>query len=196
MDDMGLFHGISDAKEVQSECVRMISDCSSTSSIDLAAFTIDRENIIVARREAASLGAKVRVLVDRKHTLRGTTRDQPKLLGELARLTTKVQARTLEGCSLRKEYESVGRRYATDFRGHMHCKFVRVDRELLIGSCNWTTSSRANFEACAKISLRETEGMEAFFNKMWHQAEDLTLEDVDTAMKNLASSSSSASSRR
>ena len=194
MDDMGLFHGILDAKEAQAECVRMIQDCSSASAVDLAAFTIDRRNIIQACREASSLGAKVRVLVDRKNTLCGSVRDQPKLLGELASLATKVQVRVLEGGSLQKEYEAVGRRYAVDYKGNMHCKFLRVDQELLLGSCNWTTASRANFEACAKITLRDAGYMEGFFDRMWEKATVLTPEDIDVAIKN--SSSPSSSSRR
>ena len=102
MDDVGLFHGVLDAKEAQAECVRMIQDCSSNSAVDIAAFTIDRRNIIQACRDASCLGAKVRMLVDRKNAICGSVRDQPKLLGELASLATKVQVRVLEGGSLQR----------------------------------------------------------------------------------------------
>ena len=159
--------------------------------MDIAAFTIDRQSIIQACRDAACLGAKVRMLVDRKNAICGSVRDQPKLRGELASRATKVQVRVLEGGSLQKEYQAVGRRYTTDYKGSMRCKFVRVDQELLLGSCNWTTASRANFEARVKITLRDDGRMERFFNAMWDQATVLTPEDIEAAIKYASSSSSS-----
>ena len=80
----------------------------------------------------------------------------------------------MEGLSLQREYEEAGRRYPTDYKGSMHCKFARVDRELLIGSYNWTTASRANCEACARITLRDANHMESFFGRMWDKAAALT----------------------
>jgi len=121
-------------------------------------------------------------------------RDQTRLMGELALPLTRVQVRIMAGGPLREEYAAIGRRYATDFVGNMHCKFVRVDHELLAGSCNWTTASRANHEACLKVILTTRTQMEAFFEKMWVQAEPLTRADVDAAVA--ARGSSSSSSRR
>ena len=129
-----MFHSFLHAKSAQAECVRMLTDCLSTSCINFAAFTIDRQDIIRALKEAASLGAQVRVLVDKKNTLRTKVRDQCRLMGELCLPTTRLEVRVLEGHSLRGEYAAAGRHYPSNFIGRMHCKFVRVDRELLMGS--------------------------------------------------------------
>ena len=191
VEDLGSVNALLDAKSAQAECLRMIRDCSSVSTIDFTAFTIDRADVVDALRDAASLGAQARVLVDRKNTLNGNVRDQLRLLGELALPTTRVQVRVLAGGSLRPEYTAVGRHYATDFTGHMHCKFVRVDTEVLIGSCNWTTASRANHECCVKVTLTTRTPAVDFFDSMWEQAAVLTQADVDAAARSGSASSSS-----
>jgi hypothetical protein len=41
------------------------------------------------------------------------------------------------------------------FGGAQHSKSLRVDMELLCGSCNWTGNSRGNYELAVAVSLNE-----------------------------------------
>eukprot|EP00969_Alexandrium_andersonii_P004958 215222-Alexandrium_andersonii.AAC.1 len=70
------------------------------------------------------------------------TRDQKVRLGELHEAGVEVVL--LQGREYSPEYRAVGR----DFRGlaHAHAKMLCADDCAIIGSCNWTTASRANHE--------------------------------------------------
>ena len=110
--------------------------------------------------------------------MKGNSRDQIRLLAKTASPGSREQIRIVEGRPLREHYEAIGRRYRTDYTGHMRCKFIRVDRELLIGSCNWTTASRGNWEACAKVLLHSPDEMERFFDKIWLKARPMAEAEI------------------
>ena len=60
------------------------------------------------------------------------------------------------GTNLSEHYREVGK---TPFggRGICHTKAVLADRLLVLGSCNWTTSSRGNIETDVMIKIFESE---------------------------------------
>ena len=101
---------------------------------------------------------------------------------------------------MQAEYAKVQRHYSTDFRGNMHAKCLRVDKEMLLGSANWTTASRGNYEMVVKLMLND-EGKEKairMFEECWERATPLTREDYEeaTCAKAALSGGSSSSTRR
>ena len=60
----------------------------------------------------------------------------------------------LKGGPLAPEYKKVGR--AVSGTGIQHAKTVLVDNMLVVGSCNWTVSSKGNSEISMLIRLHST----------------------------------------
>ena len=54
-----------------------------------------------------------------------------------------------------------------------------------MGSCNWTTSSRANWETdiYLRLSAVGQKGFEAFFQDMWEAGRDAAEEEVRAAQR-------------
>ena len=57
------------------------------------------------------------------------------------------------GSPIRPEYAAIGNLKVPDAVGIQHSKSIRVGPWLLSGSCNWTTSSRANLELDTLVQL-------------------------------------------
>ena len=113
----------------------------------LLAFTFDREDIALKLITAASSGSAVIGVFDKKMAVSGQTR---LMMGQLSRMAAGgVAVRVLEGDLTTADYEAVGRS-GQNFKGIQHAKGLLVYRRdeayALVGSCNWTTASRANSE--------------------------------------------------
>ena len=93
------------------------------------------------------------VVADRNFTLSGKTRDQLQRLQQLE--SNGARVRLASGYSCKDEYTAVGRRYSG--KGIVHGKVVHTEQESIIGSCNWTTSSRANVEVGLHVVLNKVE---------------------------------------
>ena len=112
---------------------------------------------------------------------------------------TRAQVRKLEGYNLRDGYSAVGRDYQNDFRGNLPAKYLRVNSGRLVGSANWTSASRGNYETVAKINLHAWENgvnhARDFFNYMWEAASGFTQANVGKALRarRMARSMSSSS---
>jgi len=181
--DLGMVQGLLAGPEAQGEAVRMLQDASSRSTIDMTAYSFDRRDMAKELLAAASLGAEVRVLVDQQMTMTGRTTDQLRMVSELALPVSRVKVRKLVGRSLADEYRKVGRNYTRDYLGQLHAKYLRVDDEALVGSCNWTTASRGNYEMVVKLNLNEDgrKTFKEFFEELWDRGTEFTSVDVDHA---------------
>ena len=128
----------------------------------LLGFTYDRPDVTGKLIELARGGTAVIVVVDKKSALSGMTKEMPGALMQMA--AQGVVVRVAEGDDSRAEYEAVGR-CSMGAKGVHHCKgiFVHLGLEAhtIIGSCNWTTSSRSGRELGVYLTLRG-EGVEYY----------------------------------
>ena len=102
----------------------------------LTAFTFDYEEVCQALVKAAARGVRVELYVDRNHTLTDATVMQPAQLS-----------------SLRKQGVVVYLTSSAQRGGIQHSKTILCDDTLLVGSTNWTNSSRSNHELSLAVSL-------------------------------------------
>eukprot|EP00974_Lingulodinium_polyedra_P102227 9898899-Lingulodinium_polyedra.AAC.1 len=117
----------------------------------LTAFTLDREDLGDALVALRKLGGTVRVLVDERNTLTGQTQGQLPLVRRLA--AWGVEVRTCKGESCAPHLVAAGRT-PHGYLGVQHSKTMVIchDKEeakrgiMIVGSTNWTTSSRSNRE--------------------------------------------------
>jgi len=128
----------------------------------LFAFTFDRADVTKALLAAHARGCKVSVGVDRRWTLNGKTRDQLSRLQELA--AQGIDVRVLVGTAYDVEYRAVQRSTFAGV-GLQHSKAVHTDSGAFVGSCNFTTASRANRELGVLLQL-EPEEVDAQRHKM------------------------------
>jgi phosphatidylserine/phosphatidylglycerophosphate/cardiolipin synthase-like enzyme len=124
-------------------------------SVGLLAYTFDRSDLVDALVGARRRGSAVTVGVDRRFSLNGRCRDQEQCL---RRLTAEgVVVRLLDGGPTTEHYRQVGRAQAG--LGIAHAKLLVVELQdskfAIIGSTNWTTSSRANLEAGLLVQLTD-----------------------------------------
>ena len=91
---------------------------------------------------------------DKKWSLSGKTRDQLKMLQRLQAEGCEVKC--LVGVSCADEYRAVGRNPFNGL-GLLHAKVVHTDAGSVLGSCNWTTSSRANIEVGVHVKFTSQE---------------------------------------
>jgi phosphatidylserine/phosphatidylglycerophosphate/cardiolipin synthase-like enzyme len=111
-------------------------------TIVLTCFTFDLAELLELLIAASKRGIRVTVCADEGHTYTGRTTFQAQRMQELYEGGVKVIL--VKGANLRDEYSAVGRDFSG--RGIQHSKTLLVDRFLLCGSTNWTTSSKGNFE--------------------------------------------------
>jgi len=174
----------------------------------MTAYSFDRKDLEAALKQAADLGSRVRLLVDQRMTMTGKTADQLRIIRRLAVPGVRVQVHKTSGRSLAEHYGAVGRSFKIDYMGQLHAKYLRVDREVLVGSANWTTASRGNLEAVVKLTLND-DGMErfrTFFDQWWvestifteagaEMAEDAARLELERRSSTGATSSTSRSTR-
>jgi phosphatidylserine/phosphatidylglycerophosphate/cardiolipin synthase-like enzyme len=133
-----------DAVQSHDRALMLIALAGKGSRIELSGFTFDRSDIVEQLMIARVMGADVKVLLDESSTLSGRTRDVKPQVTRL--LAGGVAVKTLQGESVAAAYREAGRNVSSHFRGIHHAKTIRVDDYMIVTSCNWTTSSRSNFE--------------------------------------------------
>ena len=105
-------------------------------------YSVDLAVLCDALIAAHGRRAFVTVVIDKQMTLRGKTKEQ---LSRCHLLNTAgIVVRLMEGSCSRADYAAVGR--TGGWRGIQHAKGVMVDDRAIVGSTNWTTSSRSNSE--------------------------------------------------
>ena len=134
--------------------VSLISQAKKT--VNLLGFTYDQPDIQSALIAAAvrllpSNPEAVRVGLDYRTTRSGKPRDQQQFAQQLQ--ANKIQVFLIKGGSLAPEYKEVNREVTGT--GIQHSKAVLVDDQLIVGSCNWTVSSRANAELDVLVQLND-----------------------------------------
>ena len=138
---------------VQSQEVAKAAIVRAREYVLVMAFTLDREDLVQRLIEAKGRGCEIVVVADRNFTLSGKTRDQLQRLQQLE--SNGARVRLASGHSCRDEYTAVGRKYSG--KGIVHGKVVHTEQESIIGSCNWTTSSRSNVELGLHVVLNKVE---------------------------------------
>ena len=91
----------------------------------------------------------MRVGLDRRTTLSGKPRGQQQMAQQLQ--ASKIALVLQKGTPLGPEYTRVNR--AVSGTGLLHAKCLLADDMLVVGSANWTTSSRGNGEVGVLIRL-------------------------------------------
>jgi hypothetical protein len=165
-----------DAVESQDFAKILLSLASSTSQVCISAFTFDRSDIVELLLIASRTGATVKVLLDEASTLRGQTRDTPSQVLQL--LQNGIPVRTLCGESVLEAYREVGRSVASHIRGIHHAKAVAVDEYVVMGSCNWTTSSRSNYESgmLLRLDIEQASKYYDVYEELWQRAVPVSAE--------------------
>ena len=99
--------------------------------------------------DAFSRRIAVQIGLDRRTTMSNRPRDQQQFAQQLE--AQRIPVRLLKGGPLGPEYAKVGRQVTGT--GIQHAKTVLVDDKLIVGSCNWTVSSKANSEFGVLVRL-------------------------------------------
>ena len=128
----------------------------------LTCYTFDVESIQIDVQEANRRDVKTTVIADRRTSLGKGTRDMLQSLKAMRFSGTEVSL--ADGKDIQGFYANVGRSVPPG-RGIQHSKTLFVadnadflgENYLIIGSCNWTTSSRCNYELSSLIQL-DTDG--------------------------------------
>ena len=148
-------------------------------SIWWLAFTFDRQDIVDALIACKRAGHQIRFGADYNQTVGGRTRDQ---IGCLSRLNANgVEVNLIRGYPLGPVYQTEGRQMFGNLQGIQHCKsfYAEISKKdtvfkfFVIGSANWTLSSRCNCEMSLFLditdepqqSVRVKEMMEDYMNR-------------------------------
>ena len=124
-------------------------------TVFMTAFTYDLNEVSEALINAKTRGAKVTLIVDEHSAKEGHTRF---MKDQLARVIDgNVEVLFQRGGNLKEEYRKVGR--GVNVKGHVHATFCAVfgptEKYLIVGSTNWTTSSKGNYEMNVLLELSE-----------------------------------------
>ena len=105
----------------------------------MTVYTFDLLVICDALKDATRRGVEVELIADHGHTLTGATMAMVERLEGLR--AAGIQVSLTEG--------------VTGNSGIQHSKTLLCDEHVIVGSCNWTTSSRSNQEMSVLISLND-----------------------------------------
>ena len=145
---MGKVVSVMTAIGTQDRVVELLSGATRGQTAVMTAYTFDRTDIAQAMIHAAKKGVKTTLIVDLKQTLNGSTRNQPALVKQLD--AEGVAVYVARGHLLQEHYAAAGRAgggsgFGT-LMGIQHSKMFKLDDTVVLGSTNWTTSSRCNRE--------------------------------------------------
>ena len=183
---IGAVLAVLDAKNSQDTAVSMI--CAATGNVLLLGFSFDRDDVLKALLGARRRGCHVRVVLDRAMTLTGKTRNQLSAAKEL--VSGGVLVRCSEGLPVASEYAAVGRKVPGYLKGIQHSKSLLCDSKLLVGSTNWTTSSRSNWELGVQVRLDRVEPVFELMMGSWHAGVDLSIAQISEAQRSRSESPS------
>jgi phosphatidylserine/phosphatidylglycerophosphate/cardiolipin synthase-like enzyme len=187
---LGICLEVLDAVQTQTRALLLLALVNEESEVMLMGYTFDRSDLVEQLLIAQAMCGKVRVLLDETFTFGDKCRNTK---AEVLRLLHgSVEMRSWSGRSCADVYREVGRSVASHIRGIQHSKVLRVDDYLIVGSCNWTTASRANSELGVLIKMNPDQigRVERLLESRWEGGEPVRIEDV-----RLQQPSSSASQR-
>ena len=138
------------AKETHGCICFLIANARPDQSVQISCFTYDLEEISRAIMLARSKRVRVTMCCDHRTTLGQQTREQLNRI--IALRAVGVQIYLVAGLDIRLEYAAVSRSVRPGF-GILHQKTVMVGRHFIVGSTNFTTSSRNNHEISALLWL-------------------------------------------
>ena len=111
-------------------------------------------------------------------TPHGKTREQLSSAKEL--VACGVLVRLAAGLNVRAEYAAVGRSIPGHLCGIQHAKCVLAGNRAVVGSWNWTISSRSNGELGLLVGFQGSHlaAIEEMFLTSWHSGQDLSLASI------------------
>ena len=111
-------------------------------------------------------------------------------------LDRKMTLTVVAGVPLAAEYAAVGRAGPGHLAGIHHAKSLMVGNKVLVGSTNWTTSSRSNWELGVAVEVDAVflPSVEEMFQAGWMAGTDLGMAQIAEAQR--ARSASAGASRR
>ena len=141
--------------------------------IFLIFYTFDLDIIVTGLEAAKKRGVKIAVLGDRQRVKQ--TKGTQALISRLKQ--HKIEVRHCEGGPLADHYTSGASSQSglvKEKSGIVHSKFLLADRNLIIGSTNFTTSSQCNLESSCQIRLNDLGVKEAerYFSAAFSEAEE------------------------
>ena len=140
------------AKQTHKMACYLLSKALPTDPVWLSVYTFDLADIVEGLKRTKRIGAQPLVTADHKSSLGQQTREQVAKLQALR--AAGIEVRLVAGSLIQEEYSRIGRSVPPG-RGICHMKMLMVGRHLLIGSTNWTTSSKCNQEIGALIQLSD-----------------------------------------
>ena len=141
--------------------------------IQIIFYTFDLDIICTALEAAKKRGVKVTVIGDR-----GRTNQAKGTQALMSRLRShKIETKIMDGVPLQEHY-TAGAQPSSGFiqnrKGIVHSKFMLADRDLVMGSTNFTTSSQCNLETNCQIKLTDKglEDVKRFYQAAFSEAEN------------------------
>ncbi len=166
--------------EAQDKAIELISTSKSYEPIRLMGFTFDYQPLVAAlcTAQTAEPNRIIIVVLDSNNTLRGQTKNQNPMARQL--LHAGVRVRLAKGKKLTPVYQNAGRDATKlgSLMGILHAKTIIVGNHAIVGSTNWTVSSRANQECsvCLLMDVDTTLRITFFFDAIWNNAQPVTTE--------------------
>ena len=166
LNDGGTVKSILSARQAQKMVLFLLDKA--TIDATMTAFTFNAPLIKARLVETAARGVKVKLFIDRGHSMSGTTGNQMNCLQELQ--DAGVEVFLVSGA---------------DPSGIQHSKTVLVDHMFLVGSTNWTSNSRPNHEVHTLLELKP-EGLQAVrvkYDNMKRTSRLLTEKEVSLSVE-------------
>jgi hypothetical protein len=154
------------ARQAHGAAVQLLGAAVKGSFVMILGFTFDRQDICDAAVAAHQRGGWVTVVLDKRMTLAGKTKEQLSRTHVLA--AAGIIVRLYEGGSSHADYAAVGR--SGGWLGIQHAKGVLVDARAIIGSANWTTATRSNSEVSMLVLATGAEGQRTMRDVFWRVA--------------------------
>jgi phosphatidylserine/phosphatidylglycerophosphate/cardiolipin synthase-like enzyme len=184
------------AEAMQVESVKRIRAAEKGDVVYLVAYSFDRRDIAEALLLAHRSGVQVRLAVDSKQTLKGP-KEQFAVVQEL--VVGGLEVRVVSGVSIKDAYAAAGRNVSTGFMGIQHMKMLAIEPKssnepgcVVLGSANWTTSSRANVETSVKLEIDKKDqswrDLMIHLAALWRQSISLIEADVKAAQRSRSQS--------
>jgi phosphatidylserine/phosphatidylglycerophosphate/cardiolipin synthase-like enzyme len=169
----------------QDKAIDMINHSLPSDPIRLIAYTFDYGPIVVAlcTARANSPTRLIHVVLDKASTKTGPAKQQNPMARQL--LNAGIEVRLSTGNLLTPTHAEAGRQQKLgSLVGAQHAKSICVGKVAIIGSTNFTVSSRANHEwsVCFPMDEETSENYVECFNACWNNAQAVTSEELVDAM--------------
>ena len=143
--------------------VKELKGCPSQSKIYIRAYSFDQPDLVTGLKACMEKGARVQMISDLSQAS-GKTKQQLQVLKELQ--SSGARIRMIRGLPVNAAYAADRRsvKVGTGLRGLHHAKSTLIvlpdgTAKLEVGSCNYTTSSKANRECSIVIKTSEDESL-------------------------------------